>query len=202
MRDFRIRVGERTYYSGLDDLSKASDDERIRWFNNRFRKVIVRPLEAVKRIGPDVPAIWDLNLGVVTIICSAIEALGSFYTPGERDKIAFDRFVTKFMNPIYQQRSPATGRTYAEILYGLPLWTRTWFLNRGTRDRDQTWEIPRRRGRICEHRSLDAFQGLASGRGPLPSGGRHTQEHESAVHSTVRRSVRGAVQKDAVTVLV
>lgn len=117
MRDNRVRIGELTYYSGLDDLSKASVPTKIAWFRHRFRKVVVRPLMAVKRIGLRDEAIWDLNLGVVTIICSAIEALGSFYSPSVKDKKAFNDFVTAFMDPIYQQKS-ANGSTFADILYG------------------------------------------------------------------------------------
>jgi hypothetical protein len=117
MRDNRTRIGELTYYSGLDDLSKADAPKKIAWFRGRFKKVIVRPLMAVKRIGVHDQAIWDLNLGVVTIICSAIEALGSFYSPGAKDKAAFNEFVTAFMEPVYQGKS-ASGMTYAEILYG------------------------------------------------------------------------------------
>jgi hypothetical protein len=100
-----------TYYSGLDNLSKADAQTKIEWFRGRFRKVIVRPLMAVKRIGVRDQAIWDLNLGVVTIICSAIEALGSFYCPGAKDKTAFNEFVTAFMEPGTRTRPQAAGRT-------------------------------------------------------------------------------------------
>ena len=117
MRDGRTRAGELTYYSGLDDLSAASIEQKIRWFRGRFRKVVSRPLREVQRLGPRNQAIWDLNLGVVTIICSAIEALGSFYSPGVKDEKAFDAFVKAFMDPIYQLKS-AGGETYAKILYG------------------------------------------------------------------------------------
>jgi hypothetical protein len=117
MRDNRVRAGEPTFYSGLDDLSAASVPEKIAWLRARFDKVVSRPLGEVRRIGADNQAIWDLNLGVVTIICSAIEALGSFYSPGVRDETAFDNFVIAFMNPIYQQQSPSGRRTYAKILY-------------------------------------------------------------------------------------
>lgn len=118
MRDCRTRVGELTFYSGIDDLSGASQEKKIRWFRERFKKVISRPLREVQRLGPRNPAIWDLNLIVVTVICSAVEALGSFYSPGVKDETAFDNFATEFMDPIYREKSPATGMTYARILYG------------------------------------------------------------------------------------
>ena len=95
MRDNRTRIGELTYYSGLDNLSSADAQAKIEWFRGRFRKVIVRPLLAVKRIGVKDQAIWDLNLGVVTIVCSAIEALGSFYSP-EGNKTTRARFIERF----------------------------------------------------------------------------------------------------------
>lgn len=86
MHDHRTRVGELTYYSGLDDLSGATPEKKIRWFRERFKKVVGRPLREVRRLGPKNQAIWDLNLIVVTVICSAIEALGSFIRPALRMK--------------------------------------------------------------------------------------------------------------------
>jgi hypothetical protein len=118
MRDNRIAAGERTYYSGLDDVSSMSPTEKLDWFEERFKKVVSRPLREVRRLGPSNQAIWDLNLGAVTIICSAIEALGSFFRPGVKDEVAFPDFVTEFMNPKYREQSQDRGRTYAEILYG------------------------------------------------------------------------------------
>ena len=118
MRDNRVRAGQFTYYSGLDNLSGISDAEKIVWFRGRLDKVVQRPLREVRALGQANEAIWDLNLGVVTIICSAIEALGSFYSPGTEDEDAFVRFVTDFMDPVYRQTSPKSGRSYAEILYG------------------------------------------------------------------------------------
>jgi hypothetical protein len=118
MRDNRIAAGEYTYYSGLDDVSSMSTIQKLEWLEQRFRKVIGLPLQEVRNLGPSNQAIWDLNLGVVTIICSAIEALGSFYRPGVKDEVAFQEFVADFMNPKYRERSTDRGRTFAEILYG------------------------------------------------------------------------------------
>ena len=117
MKDNRTRIGELTYYSGLDDLSSMSEPEKIAWFKGRFEKVVVRPLRAVRAIGVDNPDIWDLNLGIVTIICCAIEAVASFYAPKEKDRIAFDRFVSEFMDPMFRKRPAGRNRTYAQILY-------------------------------------------------------------------------------------
>jgi hypothetical protein len=118
MRDNRVRTGQLTFYAGLDDLSGFSDAQKIAWFRVRLEKVVFRPLREVRALGPTNDAIWDLNLGVVTIICSAVEAMGSFYSPGIRDQDAFIRWVTDFMDPIYRQASAASGRSYADILYG------------------------------------------------------------------------------------
>src|SRR5438309_8773742 len=99
MRDNRVRAGQFTYYSGLDNLSGISDADKITWFRGKLEKVVNRPLREVRTLGPTNEAVWDLNLGVVTIICSAIEALGSFYSPGAKDQDAFIRFVSDFMDP-------------------------------------------------------------------------------------------------------
>ena len=117
MKDNQPRVGELTYYSGLDDLSSMSESDKIAWFSGRFEKVIVRPLRAVRLLGPVNPEIWDLNLGVVTIVCSAIQALSSFYSPRQKDRVAFVRFVNDFMNPKFQEQAACRTRTYAQILY-------------------------------------------------------------------------------------
>lgn len=117
MRDNRARIGELTYYSGLDDLASMSAEQKIAWFNGRFEKVVVRPLRAVKSIGRDNPDIWDLNLGVVTIICCAIEALGGFYAPNKKDRVAFDQFVCDFMNAKFRETPAGQKRRYAQILY-------------------------------------------------------------------------------------
>ena len=73
MRDNRVRAGQLTYYSGLDNLSGISDADKIAWFRGRLDKVVQRPLREVRALGQVNEAIWDLNLGVVTIICSAID---------------------------------------------------------------------------------------------------------------------------------
>jgi len=118
MRDNRVRAGQFTYYSGLDNLSGVSDAGKIAWFAGRVEKVINRPLREVRALGQTNEAIWDLNLGVVTIICSAIEALGSFYSPDAKDRDAFIRFVTDFMDPVYRRTAANSSNSYAEILYG------------------------------------------------------------------------------------
>jgi hypothetical protein len=118
MRDNRIAAGTHTYYSGLDDVSSMSVGDKLAWFEGRFEKIVSRPLREVRQLGPSNEALWDLNLGVVTIICSAIEALGSFFQPGVNDAVAFRAFVIEFMNPKYREQSQDRSRTYAEILYG------------------------------------------------------------------------------------
>ena len=36
MKDNRARIGELTYYSGIDDLTEMSEQDRIAWFERRF----------------------------------------------------------------------------------------------------------------------------------------------------------------------
>ena len=120
MRDNYTRVdSEPTYYSGLDDVSGKSPEEKVRWFEGRFSKIVVGPLEEVRKLGKENQRIWDLNLGVVTIICSAIEALSTFYARRVYgDQAKFERFVEEFMDPTYKQVSPENGVKYSTILYG------------------------------------------------------------------------------------
>jgi len=119
MRDKFIQIGSQpTYYSGLDDLSGKTEREKIEWFRGRFSKLVLTPLNEVRTIGNTNQLIFDLNLGVVTLICTAIEALGSFYAPqAPRDKTKFVSFVDEFMNPKYREKSSRTNQTYSEILY-------------------------------------------------------------------------------------
>ena len=120
MRDKRVHISGLTFYSGLDDLSKMAPDEKIDWLRRRLNKVVIRPLLEVKRIGRDNQAVWDLNLGVVTMICAAIEALGSFYQPNKKDEKAFREFVHEFMDAEYRKAlsGSAKQKTYADVLYG------------------------------------------------------------------------------------
>jgi hypothetical protein len=105
MRDNRALIsGQPTYYSGLDDLSAKSDGEKVDWFLGRFAKIIIGPLREVRALGPANERIRDLNLGVVTIICSAIEALGCGFGAGWR--MGFQSKVTK-----WQRDRPSTFRT-------------------------------------------------------------------------------------------
>jgi len=117
MRDGRVGVGGLTYYSGIDDLSGMSPKEKADWLRRRFVKVVIKPLREVERLGRSNPAIWDLNLGVVTIICVAIQALGSFYEPDKKDRVAFPEFVHKFMDPQYRQHVTGSKKTYGHVLY-------------------------------------------------------------------------------------
>lgn len=117
MRDHRVSVAGFTYYSGIDDLSRKSPKQKAAWFRGRFDKIVIRPLRGVRVLGDSNEAIWDLNIGVVTIICAAIEALGSFYEPDFKDRKAFPAFVHQFMNPIYKQMVTGSKKTYANLLY-------------------------------------------------------------------------------------
>ena len=119
MRDKYTQVGsEPTFYSGLDDVSGMTPNEKVDWFKGRFSKIVVGPLDEVRKLGNTNQRIWDLNLGVVTIICSAIEALSSFYAPGTgTDKQKFVSFVEEFMDPVYRTTSPGAEKKHSEILY-------------------------------------------------------------------------------------
>lgn len=72
-----------TYLADHDDLSNRTIDEKIEWLHNRVMKIFVAP---VKRfISNDN---HDLAIGVITLICCAIEALGHFKN-GRTDKNKF-----------------------------------------------------------------------------------------------------------------
>lgn len=120
MKDGRIKSNSWSFYAGpgMDDLSGLTPVDKSRWLRGRFEKVVVKPLRAIKRIGAKDEAVWDLNLGVVSIICSAIEALGSFYRPDLTDHESFREFVYDFMAPEYQQAVPGLTRTIGDVLYG------------------------------------------------------------------------------------
>jgi hypothetical protein len=117
MRERPVSRAELTFYSGIDDLTQMSPVEKVDWFRRRFDKIVIEPLREVQRLGSRNPRIWDLNLGVVTIICAAIEALGSFNEPDKKDRVAFPQFVHDFMDEAYQQRVAGSAKTYADVLY-------------------------------------------------------------------------------------
>ena len=117
MRNHRVGVGGLTFYSDIDDLNSMSPKEKVDWLRQRFEKVVIEPLREVERLGRHNPAIWVLNLGVVTIICAAIEALGSFYETDKKDREAFPDFVHKFMHSQYRRHVTGSKKTYGHVLY-------------------------------------------------------------------------------------
>jgi hypothetical protein len=119
MRDKYAKIGsDLTYYAGIDDLKNNTEEENVDWFEKRFLKTIVDPLEEVRKIGKKNTKIWDLNLGVVTLICCAIEALSNFHAPQVKtNKAKFVGFVEEFMYSNYRKESGSSGKKYSEILY-------------------------------------------------------------------------------------
>lgn len=72
-----------TYLADYDDLSNRSVDEKIDWLHKRVAKIFVTPVQ--RFISSDN---HDLAIGVMTLICCAIEALGHFKN-GRIDKNKF-----------------------------------------------------------------------------------------------------------------
>lgn len=127
MRERYAEIGsEPTYYSGIDELENKTIDEKISWLEGRFNKTVFVPLEEVRRMGRENNKIWDLNIGVVTLICCAIEALGSFCNPqpdsnelgrNSEDRYRFVRFVEEYMDKRYREVTSGDEKL-SEILYG------------------------------------------------------------------------------------
>lgn len=69
-----------TYLADYDDLSVMNDDEKVVWMKNRINLIFVNPInKIIKEKTPDFP------LGVMTVICLAIESLGHF-SQGSTDR--------------------------------------------------------------------------------------------------------------------
>ena len=69
-----------TYLADYDDLTSLKNDEKIDWVRKRINKVFLKPVNRFK-----ISNNTDLALGVMTLICCAIEALGHFRN-GRTDK--------------------------------------------------------------------------------------------------------------------
>lgn len=72
-----------TYLADYDDLSDRTIDEKIEWLHKRITKIFIAPIDRFIKSDNH-----DLAIGVMTLICCAIEALGHFKN-GRTDKNKF-----------------------------------------------------------------------------------------------------------------
>jgi len=85
-------------YDQKAGVKLANLDEKLTYLKGRTDKILVKPLEEVFRIRGCNRAIWDLNIGVCTLICEGISGLSTYYCgSGRGDK--FKNFVKDYLYP-------------------------------------------------------------------------------------------------------
>lgn len=102
------------YSTTLAQLS--TDREKILWLKGRINQVLIEPVEMMKRHWAEDTAIRCLNLGVMTLLCSGIEALSNFYTDVGDGGKRFRRFVERYMNTEFKSVDPY-GKKYSSYLW-------------------------------------------------------------------------------------
>lgn len=105
------------FYKYSDVLSKLKTaGEKISWIEGRINQVLIHPLEELRKVWQENKEIQCLNLGIMTLLCSGIEALSNFYLQiGDSGK-KFKKFVENYMNAEFRMKDPS-GKKYSSFLW-------------------------------------------------------------------------------------
>ncbi len=101
----RIEGHDYTLFKDLDApfLSRLSFRGRVRWFELRMRRLLVRPLDVLRpRRRGRTEADLSFLLVFGSVLFNGVEALGSFYRGKDGSLKTFSDFVRDFMDPIYR----------------------------------------------------------------------------------------------------
>lgn len=114
------------------EIVTLSVEGKIKWFEYRFNKIIIRPIEDIMKIvakeqkkPQGAKLLEDEDVSIFTIvvlaICVGIDLLGGFLdgTKGDTNRKTFKNFVTQFLDPQKEYlKTPYEGaHTYATFLY-------------------------------------------------------------------------------------
>lgn len=104
-----LMIRKWTYSADYDDISNLKEEEKIKWMDGRIKKFFINPIEKFIRFFKDEKSNNnDLALGVITVICCYIEAVGHFLKGRENNyrgsKKDFILFIKKYMPEAHQIR--------------------------------------------------------------------------------------------------
>ncbi|HXH28732.1 MAG TPA: hypothetical protein VNL37_06780 [Candidatus Polarisedimenticolia bacterium] len=107
-----------------DDLSRLSDDAKIDWLEGRVHRILIGPLREMRRMARGAPtggaesaAFW--NLGIVTLICSGIEALGHHLHGRKAVRSGSVRDFQEFIDAFMPDYGPVKEAIYGDFRCGL-----------------------------------------------------------------------------------
>jgi hypothetical protein len=118
-----IEGHEFTLFADRDrqNLARLSFGGRVEWFEHRFNRMLIAPLERIRPTnrGRAEDDLWSL-LVFATVLFNGVEALGSFATVLKASNFErFDVFVTGFMNKDYSAHGPALWKFRNGLTHGL-----------------------------------------------------------------------------------
>src|SRR5262245_32854069 len=102
---------EWTFTLDLDPIHTFDDNQKIDWMEGRIEKMLLVPLRDPKvraRFNQEPDRPYDLNLGLMTLACCAIEALGRFLLGGSE--------TTKCTTCGATNEEPSAGECFREFI--------------------------------------------------------------------------------------
>jgi hypothetical protein len=102
------------------NLERLSFGGRVDWFEKRFNRMLVGPLERLRPTnrGTHEDDLWSI-LVFGTVLLSAIEALGSFCSTAASNRARFEAFVETFMPESYQSHLGTLWSLRNSLTHGL-----------------------------------------------------------------------------------
>jgi len=106
------------------NLERLSFGGRVDWFERRFNRMLVGPLERLRPTGRGghEDDLWTL-LVFGTVLLSAMEALGSFCSTAASNRARFEAFVQTFMPQSYQSHLGTLWSFRNSLTHGLTVET-------------------------------------------------------------------------------
>jgi len=128
-----------TYMLDADPIHTFNDAQKMAWVRGRLEKTLLVPLrdaEIRTRFGREPIPAYDLNLGMMTLACCAVEALGRFLLGGSKSQKCdacgqssetpsaskcFREFVKEYMSSYYGMSRPLYGSYRCGLAHSLAI---------------------------------------------------------------------------------
>lgn len=106
-----------SYYPDYDSqrgVHLKTTREKIRYLEGRINKILINPIEEIFTIRKNNEIIWNLNLGIFTLICEGISGLSTYYYKGFQKGRGeqFKNFMKDFM-----YKSDKTKQEYIDKIW-------------------------------------------------------------------------------------
>jgi len=94
-----------TYYPDYDakkGVKLKTIDEKIDYLQSRILKILINPLKELLSVRQNSNKHWDLNIGIVTLICEGLSGLSTYYK-GKGKGTKFQNYVNDFMSSEFKK---------------------------------------------------------------------------------------------------